>query len=65
LFAEVLHLQYLFTSSPLFDALVQSPFEGVDGAIVLGQLGVADGLSHLSDRFVEEKIMTSCIVVDI
>ncbi|KAI8905934.1 SIT4 phosphatase-associated protein-domain-containing protein [Gorgonomyces haynaldii] len=55
LFAEVLHLQYLFTSSPLFDLLVLATNE------VPGNYGIADGLMFLSDRFVEEKIMPKCI----
>ena len=58
LFAEVVHLQYLLTSSPLFDALVQSQTsdQGEEEATV------AEGLMTLCDKFVEFNILTCCIV---
>ncbi len=65
LFAEFIHLQYLFTSSPLFDLMVlptsnheqpKSHSDLPDG------FTVADGLILLTEKFVEEKIMDRCIV---
>lgn len=59
LFAEFIHLQYLFTSSPLFDLMVvQPPKENGDTVIT-----VADGLITLTEGFIQESIMEKCIVI--
>jgi hypothetical protein len=57
LFAEFIHLQYLFTSSPLFDMMV-TPVQKGGGSIVPT---VADGLILISERFIQENIMERCI----
>ncbi|KAJ3368545.1 hypothetical protein HDU91_000491 [Kappamyces sp. JEL0680] len=55
-FAEFIHLQYLFTSSPLFDMMIVPPSPTTSDYTT-----VADGLTLLTDRFVEDKIMERCI----
>ena len=64
LFAEFIHLQYLFTSSPLFDMMVVSSPDSETPPLSAGLEGftVADGLILLTEKFVEEKIMERCIV---
>jgi hypothetical protein len=59
LFAEVLHLQYLFTSSPLFDFLVQENMTDEQGDKVLT---VADGIMTLCALFVEKRFAVESIV---
>ena len=54
-FAEFIHLQYLFTSSPLFE-MMSAPVDGED------RFTAADGLINLTNSFVDEKIMERCIV---
>lgn len=58
LFAEFIHLQYLFTSSPLFD-MMAAPLSGTN--IQEGSFTVADGLILLTEKFVENNIMERCI----
>ncbi|KAJ1342806.1 hypothetical protein BSLG_002625 [Batrachochytrium salamandrivorans] len=69
LFAEFLHLQYLFTSSPLLDSFITPPPYGVHSSAtsetpeyVAPAFTVIDGLMALTDCLVEEKIMVVCIV---
>ncbi|KAH6571715.1 hypothetical protein BASA62_003724 [Batrachochytrium salamandrivorans] len=68
LFAEFLHLQYLFTSSPLLDSFITPPPYGVHSSAtsetpeyVAPAFTVIDGLMALTDCLVEEKIMVVCI----
>ncbi|KAK5664810.1 sporulation-induced protein [Batrachochytrium dendrobatidis] len=68
LFAEFLHLQYLFTSSPLFDSLIMPPpytspanEAGEIPAYVAPTDTVIDGLMSLTDSLVDGKIMVVCI----
>jgi hypothetical protein len=58
LFAEFIHLQYLFTSSPLFDMMV-TPRNTDEKS----QVTVADGLMLISERFIQEGIMERCIAM--
>ena len=54
LFAEMVHLQYLFTSSPLFELMV-------DPKTIKGQ-NVADGLIMVTSKIIEHSMLTRCIV---
>ena len=54
LFAELVHLQYLFTSSPLFDLMV-------DPKTIKGN-NVADGLIMVTAKIIEHSMLTRCIV---
>lgn len=56
LFAEILHLQYLFTSSPLFDSLIHATRSDPPTT------GVVDGLIEFTAALVDENVMTVCIV---
>ncbi len=59
MFAEVLHLQYLFTSSPLVELIVSAtPIPEGPNDIV----GIAAGLQFMSEKFAEEMIMPISIV---
>ncbi|KAJ3000160.1 hypothetical protein HDV02_000443 [Globomyces sp. JEL0801] len=55
LFAEFIHLQYLFTSSPLFDIMVYHDNSGENTATV------ADGLILVTENFIKQKILENCI----
>ncbi|KAL2915930.1 sporulation-induced protein [Polyrhizophydium stewartii] len=68
LFAELLHLQYLFTSSPLFDSLVKPPpyvparvESGPQPTYTPPTTIVVDGLMALTERLVDERVMVVCI----
>ena len=69
LFAEILHLQYLVTSSPLFEGMVldlKSPeLNGKKGSVSSFELGkrmVVDELVSVTNRFVETNILPVCLV---
>ncbi|KAI8902539.1 SIT4 phosphatase-associated protein-domain-containing protein [Globomyces pollinis-pini] len=55
LFAEFIHLQYLFTSSPLFDIMVYHDNSAENTATV------ADGLILVTENFIKQKILENCI----
>ncbi|KAJ3323406.1 hypothetical protein HDV06_001926 [Boothiomyces sp. JEL0866] len=57
LFAEFIHLQYLFASSPLFDMMVCP----TDDESAAPEVTVVDGLIMLTETFIREKIMERCI----
>ncbi|KAJ3261114.1 hypothetical protein HK103_006423 [Boothiomyces macroporosus] len=57
LFAEFIHLQYLFASSPLFDMMVCP----TDDESAAPEVTVVDGLIMLTESFIREKIMERCI----
>ena len=63
LFAEIIHLQYLFTSSPLFEGLVQNydpvPEEGQPE--VIPTVRVIDELLIITDKMVAEKVFILCL----
>jgi hypothetical protein len=63
LFAEVIHLQYLFTSSPLFEGLVQNydpvPEEGQPEPTPT--VRVIDELLIITDKMVSEKVFILCL----
>jgi hypothetical protein len=58
LFAEFIHLQYLFTSSPLFELMIV-PIKNEDGETLPT---VAASLMLLGDCFIKESIMERCVV---
>ncbi|KAJ3383991.1 hypothetical protein HDU92_003814 [Lobulomyces angularis] len=58
LFAEILHLQYLYTSSPLFDKLILTSL-GKNGTT--NDVNVADELVSISESFVNSKILPICL----
>ncbi|KAI8928314.1 SIT4 phosphatase-associated protein-domain-containing protein [Entophlyctis helioformis] len=69
LFAELLHLQYLFTSSPLFESFVKPPpyvpvatDENPNPASYTAPtFTVVDGLMGFTERLVDQRIMVVCI----
>ncbi|KAJ3289499.1 hypothetical protein HK104_007414 [Borealophlyctis nickersoniae] len=73
LFAEILHLQYLYTSSPLFEKLVvtKSESKGTSGAAreegkeapaeKKALKGVADELVAVTDKFIDAKVLPVCL----
>lgn len=58
LFAEFIHLQYLFISSPLFD-LMTVPIKNEDGETLPT---LAENLLLLSECFIKESILERCVV---
>ena len=69
-------MQYLFTSSPLFDMMVVAPEDLKDSRENLMKsetsigarkdlFTVADGLMLLTEKFIDDKIMDRCIVSSI
>ncbi|KAI8616148.1 SIT4 phosphatase-associated protein-domain-containing protein [Chytriomyces sp. MP71] len=70
LFAEILHLQYLYFSSPLFERLQAEPGKDVD-ALSVGMEGmnikkirnVGDELVSISELLVNAKVLPMCLVL--
>jgi hypothetical protein len=58
LFAEFIHLQYLFTSSPLFDFMV-SEVRDNDGIVIPN---MAVNLIALTENLIKEGVMERCVV---
>jgi len=56
LFAEVIHLQYLYSSSPLFDRIVFEQKEGEHKRTLVEEL------ITITDKFTERKMLPICLV---